>query len=284
VADDPLYGPKRDAYSALVALFAGYGLGTLTGQILRMVQEGLSADTISVELQETKEWKTRFVGNEKRRAKGLPVLSPAEYLATEAAYRQVYRQFGLPTGFYDDPDDFARAMEADMSAMELQARVQARKQVVTSGENTGVLSYFKDNFGLTDGDMLAYWVDPDRALPLLQQQVAASEVGAAAQRTGWGGLDKAAALRLADLGITPDQAAQGFGEAAGLAELTQQLPGTAGDDTVTRGDLIGATLEQNAVAKERVLRSQETRLAAGKGGGRYAEDKEGLAGLRQANT
>jgi len=281
---DPLFGPQRDAYAALLGVFKGYGLATLAPKILQFIQEGLGADAISVELQETKEWKTRFVGNERRRAKGLPVLSPAEYLATEAGYRQVYRQFGLPTGFFDSPDDFARAMEADMSAMELQSRMQARKQVVTSGENTGVLGYFRDNFGLTDGDLLAFWIDPDRALPLLQQQVAASEVGAAAQRTGWGGLDKATALRLADLGITPDQAAQGFGEAAGLTELTQQLPGTAGDDTVTRADLIGATLEQNAPAKERVLRSQETRLAAGKGGGKYAEDKEGLAGLRQANT
>jgi hypothetical protein len=51
--------------------------------------------------------KRRFAGNQQRRKLGLPVLSPREYLETEAAYRQVMESAGLPRGFYDSPDDFS---------------------------------------------------------------------------------------------------------------------------------------------------------------------------------
>jgi|SRR5215216_2530516 len=75
-----LSGAQRDAYLALKSLFDGYGLGTLATKILEFVQNGYSSDTISVLLQETTEYKQRFAGNEKRKAAGLPVLRPGDYL------------------------------------------------------------------------------------------------------------------------------------------------------------------------------------------------------------
>jgi hypothetical protein len=99
--DKLLTGENRDAFMAVNALFKNYGLESLAGKIYEYVKNGYSADTISILLQDTSEYKQRFQGNEARKAAGLPVLSPAEYLSTEASYRQIMQSAGLPSGFYD---------------------------------------------------------------------------------------------------------------------------------------------------------------------------------------
>lgn len=166
-----LAGPQQDAYSALYDTLSAYGLSSLAGSIFRFLQEGFSADTIYLKLQETTEWKQRFAGNEKRRRAGYAVLSPAEYLATETAYRQVMRTYGLPEGFYDEPSDFAEALGADVSPVELTERLDLRQRVYTQGEMTGVLGYMRSEYGLTTGDAIAFFTDPDRALPLDRKSV-----------------------------------------------------------------------------------------------------------------
>src|SRR5213075_88659 len=96
-----LKGSELDAYLAVNALFKSYGLESLAPKIFDYVKNGYSGDTISILLQDTKEYKARFAGNEARKKAGLPVLSPADYLATEASYKQIMQQAGLPSGFYD---------------------------------------------------------------------------------------------------------------------------------------------------------------------------------------
>src|SRR5882757_3766747 len=82
-----LKGTERDAYLAINSLFKNYGLESLAPKIYDYVKNGYSADTISVLLQDTKEYKDRFSANEARKKAGLPVLSPAEYLSAESSYR-----------------------------------------------------------------------------------------------------------------------------------------------------------------------------------------------------
>lgn len=97
---------QMDAYSLIKALLDQADLGSLADDLYGFIQQGYSADTITLLLQETSEWKRRFAGNEERKRRGLPVLTPAEYLAVESSYRQVMRTFGLPQGFYDEYSDF----------------------------------------------------------------------------------------------------------------------------------------------------------------------------------
>src|SRR5512139_2967154 len=78
--EEMLQGEDRDAYMALLSLFSGYGLGSLAPKILEYVQQGYGADTITMLLQRTDEYKRRFSANEIRRKNGLPVLAPNEYL------------------------------------------------------------------------------------------------------------------------------------------------------------------------------------------------------------
>jgi hypothetical protein len=271
-----------NADAALQALFASYGLSSLAPQILGYAQQGLSPDESMLKLQETKEWKARFQGNEIRRQKGLNVLSPAEYLSREDAYSQQMRQYGLPAGFYDHPDDFAKAIGADLGGQELGQRLDARKAIVEDGAHTGVLDWARQAYGLDTGDLIAFFTDPDRAAPLLSRMAAASQVGAAAARTKWGDVSTADAERLAALGVGADQASAGFSTAAGLKELTSDLAG--GQSEVTQQNLVDAVFTGDATAKAAVTRKQDERKATFAGGGAYAQSQTGIAGLGSANT
>lgn len=225
-----LTGQNRDAFELLKNLFTGYGLGTLAPKIAEYIQNGYAADTISVLLQQSPEYKQRFAGNEIRRQKGLPVLSPAEYLSTEASYHQLMRQAGLPEGFYDQPSDFTDFIGKDVSPTELKARVDIASQATTLA-NPAYKQALNQMYGLTDDTLTAYFLDENRALPLVQKQAAAAAIGAEALKRGLQVSGKAEDY--ATSGVTATQAAQVYGQ------IAQQLP-----DYQTIGHQYGENVNQ----------------------------------------
>lgn len=260
---------------------AQWGLASLSGAVSGYVTQGLSADQALLQLRQTDEYKQRFAGNTILAANGQATLSEAYYLSKEDSLREQFRLAGFPQGFYDQPSDFAKAIGNSIGAQELSNRLAAAKAVVTDGANTGVLQYAKDNFGLGDGDLLAYFIDPDRAAPVLTKLAQASQIGADAARTGFGPISGATANRLADQGVSDAQAQQGFGQAAGLLGLT----GDTGDSKgLTRDDLTSAILDNNAAAQKLVTQKQDERKAAFQAGGSFATGKQGVAGLGTADT
>lgn len=274
---------NTSAADELAKLFSSYGLSSLAPKILDYAKQGLSTDETYLKLQDTTEWKTRFAGNETRRQNNLAVLSPAEYLSREAAYQEDMRSYGLPKGFYDQPDDYAKLIGSNVGSQELRRRLDARKAVVTDGAATGVLAYAKEKYGLSDGDLIAYFIDPQRAAPVLEKIANASQIGAAGARTGFGAVSKTDAERLAALGVSGQQAAAGYSQAAALGGLAQDIAGTD-SGSLSRADLAAATLEDSAVAQEKIKRRQAERAARFSGGGSYAESQGGIRGLGSANT
>ena len=99
IATGDLTGANRDAATAVLNLFTQYGLASLAPKIVEYIRNGYSADTASIMLQDTSEYKTRFAGNAARVKAGLSALSPAQYLSTEKSYGDVMRKYGLPAGF-----------------------------------------------------------------------------------------------------------------------------------------------------------------------------------------
>ncbi len=94
---------RTDWVEYTTQMFNNYGLGTLAPKITEYVQQGFSPDTVTLKLQETPEYKQRFIGNENRKKAGLQPLTPAEYISAEASYKKVMRDAQLPAGFYDQP-------------------------------------------------------------------------------------------------------------------------------------------------------------------------------------
>jgi len=199
---------RTDWIEQLSLLFKNYGLESLAPLIKQYVQDGYSADTVTLKLQDAPEYQRRFAGNESRKKAGLPVLSPAEYLATESAYKQIMRTAGLPEGFYDSYDDFSGFIGIDVSPSELKSRVDAASLSLEGSD-----PYYKESlqsmYGLSSGDMLAYTLDPQRSLPFINKRVQSAQFGAAARRQGLN-IGISTAEQYADMGVTKEQAEQGF--------------------------------------------------------------------------
>lgn len=246
--EERLTGDQRDAFQAINALFTQYGLGSLAPKIVQYLQNGYSADTISILLQDTPEFKQRFQGNEIRKAKGLPVLSPAEYLSTEASYRQLMRQAGLPEGFYDQPSDFNQFIGKDVSPTELKSRVDLAASATTLA-SPQLKNALLTMYGLDESHITAYLLDPNRALPTIQKQVAASQIGAEALKQGLQVSGHAEDYAMA--GVTAQQAAQAYGS------IAQQLPGFE-----TAGSAYGININQD-VLEQAYLGSVDNAQAAG---------------------
>lgn len=256
-ATDPfggLSGEDRDAYVAITETLRAYGLESLSSTVLGYVQEGYNAATINVLLQNSDAYRQRFSANEARRQAGLPVLSPAEYLATETAYRQVMSSAGLPVGFYDQPSDFTKFLADDVSPVEVQERVKVAADMVNSIDPNARAQWEQ---WYSTGDMIAYALDRDRATAVLERQWKAAQVGGAATAQGVG-VNRQTAERIADLGVSADQARQGFGQVSALNANTSKLSDIYGGD-YTAQDATNEVFfsDERAAKKRRGLASQE---------------------------
>lgn len=226
-----LKGSDRDAFLAITNLFNGYGLGSLAPKIYDYIKNGYSGDTITILLQDTPEYKQRFAGNEARKKVGLPVLSPAEYLSTEASYRQIMQSAGLPSGFYDQPSDFTTWIGKNVSPTEIQSRVDLATQATILSNPT--YRQALNQMGIGDSQLTAYFLDPTRALPNLQKSAATAAIGAEALNNGLA-FDQGYSAQLATSGITQQAAQQGYSQIKQNLGQYQALAGIYGGDYTQR--------------------------------------------------
>lgn len=266
---DQLSGSERDAYVMLNNLFTSYGLSSLAPKIFSYIQNGYSADTISLLLQDTSEYKTRFAGNEIRRKAGMAVLSPADYLATESSYRQILASAGLPKSFYDTTSDFTNWIGGDTSPTEVQDRVNLAVAATTQA-NPYLKAQLAALYGVDESHLNAYFLDPTKALPLLQKQEQAAAFGAAAAQQGLL-TDRQRMEDYVTMGFTQSQATQGFQQVAqelpNLQALAQRF-GTTFSQVDEEGSVFGTS--PNAIAKKRGVVSNERAMFSGASGGAAA--------------
>lgn len=238
---------QNNAYEYLKRVFESYGLGSLAPKILEYVQKGYDSDTIALMLQDTPEYKERFKANEARKAAGMSVLSPAEYLALERQYRQLLSSAGLPEGFYDSPDDFTNWISGDVSPMEIQERVGLAAQAVNNTDQYYLQTL--RSYGIGQGDLVAYMLDTKKALPLIQKTVKAAQIGAEAARQSLG-IDKARAEYWADLGVDQDQARSAYKQVAETLPTGEKLGRIYGEQ-YGQTDLEDELLGQSGLASRK---------------------------------
>jgi hypothetical protein len=260
---------RVDWTEQLSLLFKNYGLESLAPLIKQYVQDGYSADTVTLKLQDAPEYQRRFAGNESRKKAGLPVLSPAEYLATESAYKQIMRTAGLPEGFYDSYDDFSGFIGVDVSPSELKSRVDAASLSLEGSD-----PYYKESlqnmYGLSSGDMLAYTLDPQRSLPFINKRVQSAQFGAAARRQGLN-IGTSTAEQYADMGVTRQQAEQGFQAVAQIAPVGERLSQIYGREQAygqeqAISEAFGGPMGAEAATRRKRLSEMEQATFGGKAG------------------
>jgi len=210
---------RQNALDVLTQRYKQFGLEGLVDVIKKLIMEGASEATITFALSETPEYKTRFRANQARLTKNLAVLSPAEYLAVEDGYRQVLRSYGLNQ--FDNDQYVSRFIENDMSPTELNSRVQLATQRIMNADPR-VMNTLRNYYGLGNIDLVAYTLDPQGQLPLIENQIANAEIGVAALRQGFNvGVSNAEELRR--MGVTQEQATKGFATIADVLPTAQKL-------------------------------------------------------------
>jgi len=219
---------RQSAFDLLLQQFSQYGLGGLVEPLRALIESGTNPAEFTIRLRETDAYKKRFAANAQRINKGLRALSEAEYITLEDQYQDVMRRYGLPQSFYARGDmgrqeGFEKFIGGDVSPVELEDRIQTAQNRVTNAPSQvrDALSQF---YGaeLGNGDILAYVLDPEKALPDIKRKVTAAEIGAGALqaglRTGVGRAEE-----LGRFGVTGEVARKGFQTIAGGLERGRQL-------------------------------------------------------------
>jgi hypothetical protein len=275
---------RRSAYDLLLSEFKQYGLDALVTPLKSLIEEGVSPSEFTLRLRETDAYKKRFAANAQRVAKGLRALSEAEYIGTEDQYQDVMRRYGMPESYYTKGElgiqsGFERFLAGDVSAVELEDRIQtAQNRVVNS--NPEVAKALKEFYpGISNGDILAYVLDPANAIEQIKRKVTAAEIGGAAIQSGLKtGMTRAEELAAA--GITKQQAQQGFQTVAEVAPRGGQLAAIYGESPYTQQtaeqEVFGLAGSVDAARQRKKLTQLETAAFSGSAGsGAIARDRAG---------
>lgn len=222
---------RQSIIATLTDRFTKYGLSGLANKIRDLAIEGATESTITIQLQDTEEYQRRFSANQERIKKGLSVLSPADYLNTEDAYRQVLRSYGLNQ--FDNDQYVSQFIANDMSPTEFSNRVVTAVQRVQNAD-PAILGTLRDYYGIGNTDLVAYVLDPQQQFQKIQRQVSAAEVGAAARIQG---LEPGVAVaeQLAAQGISQAEAQKGYATIADILPTSQKLSEIYGKTLDTYG-------------------------------------------------
>jgi len=247
----------QSAYDILTNEFNKYGLASLVEPLRGLITSGASPAEFSLALQNTDAYKKRFAANADRISKGLSALSPAEYIAAEDQYQNIMRNYGLPSSYWakdslGTQSGFNQLLANDVSASELTDRINTAQSRVLNA-NPEVLTALKQFYpDISNGDILAYSLDPNKALTDIKNKVTAAEIGGAALSQGLQ-TSVAGATGLAGYGVTAQQAQQGYATISEILPTGQKL-----------ADIYGQTPYTQAQAESEIFNTANAAQAAQK--------------------
>ena len=273
---------RQSAYDLLYSEFSKYGLESLVAPLKGLIVSGASPSEFTIKLRETPEYQKRFAGNAQRVANGLTAIDEATYLAKEDAYQNLMRNYGLPDSYWKPgalgaQEGFTKLIANDVSAVELENRLQTAQQRVVNANPEiayALKAFYPD---ITNGDILAYALDPKNALDAINRKVTAAEIGGAALSQGLT-TSLGGAEGLAAYGITKNQAQQGYQTIAGVLPRASQLADIYGqqpyNQATAEAEVFGTQGAANAAERRKKLISLETAKFGGSSGvGALGRDK-----------
>lgn len=263
------------AFSTIRAMLESMGLGSLADWAWKRYQAGASLDTITIELYERPEFKAQYPEYEELAKKGR-AYSVAELQAYRKAVTGIFRSYGIPESFYDEPTDLARFAAGEVSIAEISKRVSMAAEAAYQSSPT-FRAEMERMYGVNNGDLVAFFLDPDKAEPLIRQRYVSAQIGTAARQTNYGTLTVDEAQRLQGLGVDQQKAGEGFNLLARSRELFD--PASMNEDAIGRDVQLGAAFGGDANAQKTVEDRRGRRLAEFAKGGGYATTREGIAGI-----
>jgi hypothetical protein len=290
VVDSSEFIPAEGATAILRSGLARYGLESLYDVVWSKYTKGEipldDPDSFVYAIKNENAYKKRFAANEVRKTKGLPELSPSTYLNLEEEYKQVLASNSLPVGFYDDRADFEKLIGNDVSVFELNNRLKDAYRLVKDAP-VDVTEKLRTMYGLSDGDIAAYFIDPDRIRPSLvasdyKRQAQAAMVAANAQRLGGLNVSVGFAEGAAAQGKTQAEQEKAFTTIADMNELRRTQGIERG---LTADQLAGAALGTDMEARKILEDRKKNRIAGFSGDTNFTQTQSGGAiksGIGQA--
>jgi hypothetical protein len=198
-----------------------------------------------------------------------------QYISYRNTVSEAAQRFGINSDLVTK-NKIADYVGNRVSAAEIADRMgQAATAVATTPPET--ISILRDYYGVQNGDLISFYLDPDTTEAMLTRRYTAARIGTEAQRQQFG-IDVQMAEDLAMRGITANEANTGFGQARAQSEFM-----FGRGETASQRALIGAQFgeEQSRQQMERIARS---RTGAFQAGGSFVTTQEGVGGLSSASS
>jgi hypothetical protein len=170
-------------------------------------------------------------------------------------------------------EGFEKFIAGDVSPVELEDRIQTAQNRVTNAPKQ-VRDALNQFYGaeLGNGDILAYVLDPEKALSQIKRKVTAAEIGGGAAMAGLG-VGRERAEELGMFGVTSEQARQGYQSIAEFLPSATKLGdiySKAGmgpyNQAVAEQEVFGITGAADAASKRKKLAQLETAQFSGQVG------------------
>jgi len=230
---------RQSAYDILLAEFTRYGLSALVEPLKGFIISGASPAELTIQLQNTDAYK--------------------DTMGTQAGFQTL--------------------LANDVSATELEDRVLTAQNRVKNA-NPEVAQALKAFYpDITNGDILAYTLDPSKGLDAIKRKVTAAEIGGAAIAQGLtAGVTRAE--ELAGYGVTKEQAQQGYETIAEIAPRGGQLADFYKESPYTQQtaeqEVFNLAGSAAAAQKRKKLTALETAAFSGQAGvGALARERAG---------
>lgn len=290
---------QTSALSTIEANLTAYGftgpqVKQLTSWAWGEITNNVDPTQIAVDLQNQPAFKEQFPGfgpaNAELAKKGLQAVSVTQYMQYQTQVEGMVRAAGLPTNMVDK-DMIGKLIGGNVSTTEMSARINDAVTLAyqsTPEQQRMFNDYFGSNYQfagmgphdvqLTHGQIAALALNPQRAEPLIHEQITAGQIGGSGVTSGVGAISEGLAMRLAQNGITPAAAVSGFQQIGPLAKLEQQLPGTrSNQDVVGANTLAESQFLGTAGATRAIQVAQEVRKAPFTGGGGFQQSSRGVS-------
>jgi hypothetical protein len=276
---------REDAFALIEELFRSYGLEELVPVITGYMKSDVGPNQAKILLKQNPIYKARFNGNELRLAKGLNALDEASYLTLENDYTETLSAYGLSDYFGSGIgaagrkakiEAMSNVIGGDISAVEFKDRI---KTVVTRvrDSDAGTKDAFRSLYGVTDTDLIKYFLDPKIGGEQLKQKVNAAEIGGASLNAGLGLTSLGTAEELAKLGITKALAQTGYENIAGYLPRTTSLGNIYSETGIQYTKTTGEEEEFKGLASAKRKRERLKELETGTFQGSSGTNKVSLA-------
>ena len=281
---------RQSAYDLLYQQFAAYGLESLVKPLEELIKSNVSPAEFTLKLRNDPKYNTaykkRFGANDMRVSKGLKAIDEATYLGLEDQYQEILRNAGLPESYWKRGDlgvqeGFTNFIANDVSAFELKDRVNTAQQrlLYANPEVSIALKTFYPD--ISNGDLLAYALDPTKGLDQIKRRITAAEVGSSAVQMGLA-TNVTDAEYLARYGVDKAEAQKGYGTIAGGLQRGSQLASIYGESpytqTTAEQEVFNVPGAQEARSKRQKITGLEKATFGGQTGltsGALARDRAG---------